>query len=80
VPAFGIMLHLLGATALGFASLVWGALLLFGALDRTWPRASLALAGLLLAAAWTVWLFRVTMNRVFDDDHVRGPDDRGDTR
>lgn len=72
-PAFGIMLHLLAATALAFASLVWGALVLLGAVERTWLRGSFSLAGLLLAVAWLFWLFRVTVDRDVWEDELPPP-------
>lgn len=80
VPAFGLMLHLLGAVALGFGALVWGALLLFGAVEASWLRTSFAVAGVLLAVAWVVWLFRVTIDREVGDDEPfrRPPDGHGD--
>lgn len=86
VPAFGLMLHLLGAVALGFGALLWGALLLFGAVEGSWLRTSFAVAGALLAIAWVVWLFRVTIDREVGDDepfrrppggHGAGPDGGG---
>jgi hypothetical protein len=68
LPALGVMLHLLGSVALGMASVVWAALLLFGAVGPTTVRFLFALAGFAAAVAWLVWLVRVTAGREFDDE------------
>lgn len=80
LPVFGVTLHLLGSVALGLASVVWAALLLFGAVEPTTVRYVFALAGFAAALAWLVWLVRVTAGREFDDDEPPLDDESRRTR
>lgn len=67
--AFGVMLHLLGAAATGFASLVWAALLLLQVVTGSGLRVSFVFAGLAVSALWTIWLVVVSREwEVLDED------------
>lgn len=62
-PAFGVMLHLLGAVGLAFLSVLWAVLLLFGAVAASAARYLFAAAGFAAAVGWLVWLVHVTAGR-----------------
>lgn len=59
-PAFGVMLHLLGAVALAGAGFLWGLALLIGLAAGSGLRASFVLVGLGGGLLWLTWLIRRT--------------------
>ena len=68
--AFGVMLHLLGAAAIGFASLVWSALLLLQVVAGSGLRVSFVFAGLAVSALWTIRLVVVSREWEVLDEEV----------
>lgn len=71
IPAAGVMLHLLGAVALGWTVIIWTALVVFDVITASVFGVAVASIALTGAAAWAVWLFRATQGREHDD---HGPD------
>lgn len=71
IPAAGVMLHLLGAVALGWGVVVWAVLVALGTITASVFGVAVASAALTGAAAWSVWLVRATEGREHDD---HGPD------
>jgi hypothetical protein len=61
IPAFGVMLHLLAAVALGLASAVCGVLVLLDVFTTGHVVGPLALAGLVGSGAWLVRLVQVAL-------------------
>ncbi len=74
IPAAGVMLHLLGAVALGWSVIIWAALVVFDVITASVLGVAVASIALTGAAAWAVWLVRATRDR---DPEDGGPDFSG---